>query len=118
MTEENAAILGPPPDAEQEEPKDVPIARPAEPSGDITDGDRRDLQEMIELPGWKVFQRIQQKALAEHRADAISRSEQNDPLTRAEVIATRWAYAGIYKAVHAEMNYRVNLELKTLREKQ
>ena len=114
LSAENAAVLegaGPAKPEIPAAPSIVPLAARA-----VIQSDRRDLQEMMSLPGWQVYLRVQQKALADHHAHAISVSESPNALGRAAEIAERWAYWGLYKAAHAEMLARVNEELRKLRE--
>jgi hypothetical protein len=115
LTPENAAALN---GDERPQPTapTMPTIVPVGPSRMITDDDRRNLQEMLSLPGWQVYMRIQQKALDHHHANAISVSESGNPLGRATDIAEKWAYWQLYKQAHTEMIVVVTDELRKLRE--
>lgn len=72
------------------------------PDRPLTDADRLDLRELLQLPGWTVLIRLSNKLIQKHTDAAISKS-QISPLANAEAIAEEWAMVGMYKRAMLEI---------------
>lgn len=83
----------------------------------LTRPERLELKELIEMPGWGIYQRLLEKTTLVHQKYAIAKS-QDDPLENREEIATAWAYLKMFRRAHHEMVEVANAEVKQLENEQ
>jgi hypothetical protein len=103
----------------QEERETAPAIRRAfdDPDRELTRGERLDLKEWKEMPGWELFRRLIEKSTSVHQKRAIAYSQDN-PLTNRDAIAAEWAYVNIFKRAAAELEMIVNAEVAELEKTQ
>lgn len=73
--------------------------------------ERKELDELVKMPGWRVVQRLLKKAHDLHRTCAIADS-QNQPLQRAAEISQAWALIAIYSRVQVDLYASIEVELQ------
>ena len=97
----------------------APAARHAfdDPDRPLTRGERLDLKEWREMPGWELFQRLIERATLMHQKRAIAYSQDN-PLTNRDEIAAQWAYLNLFRRATAELQAMIDKELIELEDAQ
>lgn len=81
---------------------------------EITDDERRDLQDITRHAGYKVLQKIMDSYAGAVREGAIGLSL-SDPLNNASQVSNAWAYAKMARLCAANLFEGVKFELDVLR---
>lgn len=107
--------------ARLDETRKVPEAAAKEPVYELDELDRplyprerKELDELMKMPGWRVVQRLLKKAHEAHRNYAIADS-QNQPLERAVDISHAWALVSMYSRVQLDLYASIEVELQAHR---
>jgi hypothetical protein len=112
LTDELAAVR----EGRGEQAKPSPAAprrAQGDPDRELTRGERLELKEMVEMPGWELFRRLGEKAVRFHEKCAIAKS-QNDPLANRDEIAAEWAYLKLFQRAMMELQTMVSVEIAEL----
>ena len=113
LSDEHAALMEGRDPAMEADPETVTLGETKANGEPLTDEDRTWLRRLIHEPGFGIFLRLFNSAIA-NREKGVTLLSSQDPLSNKEKIVNEWAYVSCFKTVMRDIQLMVQEQIKKI----